>query len=170
MDAINFFHANLHDWYARYGRTFPWRETTDPYQVLIAELMLRRTQARQVEPVYREFVAKFPDAGALAAADPTEVATTVYSLGLPRRALQFQEMATQVVAQTGGIIPHDRRVTRACRGRRLCRERSADGGIGRNGRASGHEYRAGGRAIPRVLHARRVATQAGSTDGYRDAD
>lgn len=108
MDAVSFFHTRLHDWYTRNGRTFPWRETTDPYRVLIAELMLRRTQARQVEPVYRVFIAKFPDPAALATAEPAEVATTLYPLGLPWRALQFQKMAIQVVAQTGGTIPGDR--------------------------------------------------------------
>ncbi len=47
-------------WYEKNGRCFPWREKRDPYQILIAEIMLQRTRADQVAPISLDFVREFP--------------------------------------------------------------------------------------------------------------
>ena len=57
---------SLITWWKAHGRSFPWRLATNPFHILMAEMMLRRTQARQVVPVYARFVEQYPDAQALA--------------------------------------------------------------------------------------------------------
>ena len=52
-----------HAWAERHQRPFPWRETSDPYAILVVEIMLRRTRADQVIPVYQRFMARFPTPG-----------------------------------------------------------------------------------------------------------
>ena len=47
------------DWYERYGRDYPWRHGNDPFQILIAEVLLRRTTATAVSRIYHEFIKRF---------------------------------------------------------------------------------------------------------------
>jgi adenine-specific DNA glycosylase len=81
---LDSFHTDLSIWGKDHQRIFPWRTTENPFRILIAELMLRRTQARQVIPVYNQFVAHYPDAEMLAKAPPEEVAEILFPLGLAR--------------------------------------------------------------------------------------
>jgi len=97
----------LLDWAAISGRSFPWRETNNPFHVLIAEMMLRRTQARQVVPVYQTFIATYPDATALANASADAIAQDLYSLGLAWRGPAFQAMARALVEDHAGQVPDD---------------------------------------------------------------
>jgi len=99
------FHASLRTWDAQYRRIFPWRTTDNPFHIMMAELMLRRTQARQVVKVYNVFIVKYPDAHALAMAPAEEVAHTLYSLGLVWRVPAFQQIAHSLVEQYKGTIP-----------------------------------------------------------------
>jgi A/G-specific adenine glycosylase len=91
MDA-----APLLDWYARVARPLPWRETTDPYAILVSEVMLQQTQAARVVPYYERFLDAFPDAAALAAAAPAAVLAQWSGLGYNRRALALQRAAAHV--------------------------------------------------------------------------
>src|SRR4051794_41259199 len=68
MDA-----APLLDWYAAVARPLPWRETTDPYAVLVSEVMLQQTQAARVVPYYERWLDRFPTAAALAGAPARDV-------------------------------------------------------------------------------------------------
>src|SRR5579885_408878 len=99
------FHTSLHTWDARYRRVFPWRTTNNPFHIMMAELMLRRTQARQVVHVYERFVAKYPDAQALALASEEEVAQVLFSLGLAWRVPAFQQIARLLVEKYQGQVP-----------------------------------------------------------------
>jgi A/G-specific adenine glycosylase len=92
--------AALLDWYARVRRPLPWRATRDPYALLVSEVMLQQTQAARVVPFYEAFLARFPDAGALAAAAPRDVLAAWSGLGYNRRALALQA-AARVVAERG---------------------------------------------------------------------
>jgi A/G-specific adenine glycosylase len=85
-------------WYARVRRPLPWRETRDPYALLVSEVMLQQTQAARVVPYYEAFLARFPDPAALAAAAPRDVLEVWSGLGYNRRALALQATARQVVA------------------------------------------------------------------------
>ncbi len=96
-------------WYDKRGRRLPWRTTTDPYQVLIAEMLLRRTTARAVSRVYHTLLERFPDAQSLMRARPAEVRSLVASLGLQNlRARHLQETARLIVEQHGGRVPRTR--------------------------------------------------------------
>src|SRR6266545_90808 len=99
--------AALLSWWKEHGRNFPWRSTTSPFHMLMAEMMLRRTQARQVIPVYSRFVEQYPDAQALADAPVNAVADVLYSLGLAWRVPAFQQLAIALVNQYDGKVPAD---------------------------------------------------------------
>src|SRR5919199_101365 len=90
----------LLDWYARARRPLPWRSTRDPYALLVSEVMLQQTQAARVVPYYEAFLARFPDAAALAAAPARDVLAAWSGLGYNRRALALQA-AARVVAERG---------------------------------------------------------------------
>jgi len=98
----------LLDWFERNGRTFPWRETQDPYRILIAEMMLQRTKAEQVVPVYRRFLEKFPTPFHISKATIEEIHKILQPLGLAWRAKKMHEMAVYIVEKHAGRIP-DRR-------------------------------------------------------------
>lgn len=66
-------------------RDFPWRHTKDPYCLLLCELMLRRTQARQVVPVFAEFFGRWPSLPDFLEADTEEISRVVWPLGLQWR-------------------------------------------------------------------------------------
>jgi A/G-specific adenine glycosylase len=105
--ALQAFRADLRAWGAEHSRDFPWRSTTNPFHILIAEMMLRRTQARQVVSVYTTFIERYPDAQSLAAAPSGDVAKALYSLGLAWRVPAFQHLAQTLVEQHQGEVPAD---------------------------------------------------------------
>ena len=86
-------------WYAAEGRDLPWRRTRDPYRILVSEVMLQQTQVARVVPRYEAWVERWPDAGALAAADPGDVLREWVGLGYNRRALRLREACAVVVAE-----------------------------------------------------------------------
>jgi len=92
-------------WFKKHGRNYPWRENTKPYFVLIAEIMLQRTKADQVLPVYKSFIKKFPDPVALARAPPEEIDGVFSRLGLRWRAEKVRSLASVLVSDYGGQIP-----------------------------------------------------------------
>ena len=63
----------LIDWYGVNGRDLPWRRTRDPYRIWLSEVILQQTRIAQGMDYYLRFIARFPDVGALAAADEDEV-------------------------------------------------------------------------------------------------
>ena len=88
--------AGILAWYAVERRDFPWRGTTDPYAVLVSEVMLQQTQASRVAERFERFLARFPDAASLAIAAPAEVLAEWSGLGYNRRALALRSAATTV--------------------------------------------------------------------------
>jgi A/G-specific adenine glycosylase len=88
----------LTEWYDQHRRDLPWRETRDPYAILVSEVMLQQTQVARVVPYYERFLAVFPTAEALAEAEPAEVLRLWSGLGYNRRALSLQKAAQQVAA------------------------------------------------------------------------
>lgn len=83
-------------WYAKDHRDFPWRGTTDPYAVLVSEVMLQQTQASRVAERFPTFMSRFPTAAALAAASESEVLAAWSGLGFNRRALALRRAAAAV--------------------------------------------------------------------------
>jgi A/G-specific adenine glycosylase len=83
-------------WYDAARRDLPWRGTTDPYEVLVSEVMLQQTQAARVAERYPRFLARFPTAGDLASASVAAVLAEWSGLGYNRRAIALREAAAAV--------------------------------------------------------------------------
>ncbi len=96
-------------------RDMPWRRDTQPYYVLVSELMLQQTQVDRVVPKFEAFVARFPDEKSLATASLAEVLTLWNGLGYNRRALFLHE-AAKAVAASGGEFPATREGLMSLRG------------------------------------------------------
>ena len=101
------FHSVVLDWFCSCGRKFPWRSTNDAFHILIAEVLLRQTQANRVVAPYLELIEKYPSASALADAEPSELSQWFSSLGLIRRAERLIEASRLIVKQHGGCVPAD---------------------------------------------------------------
>ena len=84
--------------------------------MLVSEVMLQQTPVARVEPVWRDWMARWPTPAALAAVSPAEVIRAWGKLGYPRRALRLREAALAVVYRHGGMVPDDvARRSRHCR-------------------------------------------------------
>ncbi|MFB6156554.1 MAG: A/G-specific adenine glycosylase [Haloferacaceae archaeon] len=94
-------------WYEDDHRSFPWRETTDPYAVLVSEVMSQQTQLGRVVDAWEDFLDRWPTVADLAAADRGEVVRfwSDHSLGYNNRAKYLHEAARQVVDERDGAFP-----------------------------------------------------------------
>ena len=98
-EAVRSFQVLILRFFEEQGREFPWRETTDPYAILVSELMLQQTQVDRVLPKYHEWLGKFPSLAALAEAPESEVASTWRPLGYNIRPRRLQAIARETVAE-----------------------------------------------------------------------
>ncbi len=106
-DAI---HATLLTWYDRHARRLPWRSppgaaAPDPYHIWLSEIMLQQTTVAAVAPYYADFLARWPDVGALAAAPLDDVLTAWAGLGYYARARNLHRCAQVVAGDLGGRFP-----------------------------------------------------------------
>ncbi|MBM3271743.1 A/G-specific adenine glycosylase [Candidatus Kaiserbacteria bacterium] len=85
----------------------PWRRTTDPYRILVSEVMLQQTQVPRVIEKYKEFLRMFPSARVLARADLAQVLRVWSGLGYNRRAKFLHEAARVIQARHGGAVPRE---------------------------------------------------------------
>src|SRR3954453_17432188 len=99
-DDLDALQGALLRWYGRERRDLPWRRTTDPYAILVSEVMLQQTQVARVVPRYLEWIARWPTAAVLAAASRADVLAAWVGLGYNRRALALHA-AAEVVARDG---------------------------------------------------------------------
>ena len=90
----------LLSWYGHHGRDLPWRNTRDPYAILVSEVMLQQTQVDRVIPRYLDWLERWPTAAALAAAPAADVIRAWQGLGYNRRALALHR-AAQAIASDG---------------------------------------------------------------------
>lgn len=102
------FQRALLQWYRRGRRRFPWRDgKRNAYQILIAELMLRKTDASKVAQLYDRFVTRHPDPRTLAKADENELRREIRILGIADRARLLPLMARRLVSDHDGRVPGD---------------------------------------------------------------
>lgn len=101
------FQQRLLKWYEEHGRDLPWRKTSDPYHILVSEVMLQQTQVDRVIPKYREFLERYPSFERLADAPITEVKKTWYPLGYNVRPERLHSIARETVARYGGQLPKE---------------------------------------------------------------
>ncbi|MGI8607523.1 MAG: A/G-specific adenine glycosylase [Gaiellaceae bacterium] len=90
--------AALRSWFDEHGRELPWRRTRDPYAILVSEVMLQQTQVERVVPRYRDWLARWPTAEALAAAPLADVIRAWQGLGYNRRAVSLHRAARRIAA------------------------------------------------------------------------
>jgi A/G-specific adenine glycosylase len=100
---------SLRSWYLDDHREFPWRETTDPYEILVSEVMSQQTQLGRVVEAWEAFTERWPTAADLAAADRAAVVAfwTDHRLGYNNRARYLHEAAQQIQEQFDGAVPGD---------------------------------------------------------------
>jgi A/G-specific adenine glycosylase len=89
-------------WHRRHSRSFPWRESKDPYEVLIGEVLLQRTRADLVAPVYQEFLLRWPYPSALAHARLSDIRKVIRPLGLAHRAHTIKALG-HALAEAGRV-------------------------------------------------------------------
>ncbi len=102
---IREFRERVYDYYRSHGRELPWRNTDDPYRILVSEIMLQQTQVGRVIAKYERFIRTFPDIESVACAPLRDILTLWQGLGYNRRALALKRAAQIVVAHNGGRIP-----------------------------------------------------------------
>ncbi len=95
----------IYEYYQKHGRDFPWRQTTDPYHILVSEMMLQQTQTDRVAVKFEVFISAFPTVKTLAASSLRDVLMTWQGMGYNRRARQLLEMAVRIIESYGGKIP-----------------------------------------------------------------
>jgi len=95
----------LLEWYRQFQRDLPWRHTKDPYRIWLSEIMLQQTRVVAVIPYYEQFLERFPDIRALAAAPEQEVLRLWSGLGYYSRARNLHKAAQQIVVQHRGKFP-----------------------------------------------------------------
>ncbi len=103
--AARRFRRRIYRYFHDHGRQMPWRDTTDPYRILISEIMLQQTQVERVALKYEPFITAFPDLSALARAPLRDLMANWQGLGYNRRALALQRLARRVVAEFDGRLP-----------------------------------------------------------------
>jgi A/G-specific adenine glycosylase len=91
--------ALLLDWFGRIGRDLPWRQTRDPYAVLVSEIMLQQTQVERVIPHYLAWLTRWPTVAALAAAPLADAIREWQGLGYNRRAVSLYRTAERISAE-----------------------------------------------------------------------
>lgn len=101
------FKKTIWDYYKENKREFPWRNTTNPYHILVSEIMLQQTQTHRVVPKFEEWLEKFPSFDTLAEAPLKEVLSAWQGLGYNRRAIALQKIAQDVVKNYGYKLPRD---------------------------------------------------------------
>lgn len=103
--VISRFRIMVYRYYASNARPLPWRETDNPYHILVSEIMLQQTRVERVVEKYRVFLDTFPDLGSLARATLQEVLGVWQGLGYNRRAVSLKETARHVTERFEGMLP-----------------------------------------------------------------
>lgn len=104
-NTLEKFNCKIIDYYTFQARVFPWRETRDPYKILVSEIMLQQTQVERVISKYEQFIIRFPELFSLAEADLQSVLQAWQGLGYNRRAVALRETAKRVISDYAGELP-----------------------------------------------------------------
>jgi A/G-specific adenine glycosylase len=110
--SIKQFQKRVYDYYAAHGRNLPWRNTDNPYYILVSEIMLQQTQVSRVLGKYPQFIRRFPSIQKLAQASLGDVMRQWQGLGYNRRALSLKKLSDKIISEYRGKIPSDREALR----------------------------------------------------------
>lgn len=114
--VVRLFRQMIYDTGTGHLRSLPWRETRDPYRILVSEVMLQQTQVERVREKYGQFVGLFPDPASLAAASLPEVLAAWQGLGYNRRAKALHAAACLIMERWQGRVPGDQVALRSLPG------------------------------------------------------
>jgi A/G-specific adenine glycosylase len=104
------FRNRIYRFYHNNRRDLPWRNTDDPYRILVSEMMLQQTQVKRVLEIYPGFIERFPDFAALYAAPVKDLLSGWQGLGYNRRALALKKTASRIIDEWNGILPDDEKI------------------------------------------------------------
>ncbi len=104
-DMKKIFVEKLLKWHQKNFREFPWRKTSNVYHILVAEIMLQKTDAKKVEKVYSTFINKYPTPDILSKANVNEVEKEISLLGLHNRSKRLIKIAKEITENFGGQVP-----------------------------------------------------------------
>jgi A/G-specific adenine glycosylase len=104
---IRAFRTKVWAHYRKHARSMPWRETREPYRILVSEIMLQQTQVDRVRVKYGEFLSAFPDLPTLACAPLDRVLAAWQGLGYNRRAVSLHRIARILEREHRGLLPDD---------------------------------------------------------------
>ena len=100
-----FFRRQILTWFGQNRRRFAWRETKDPYCIVVAEILLQQTDAGKVSLVYPEFIQRYPDISGLAKAKPEDLQEFISKIGLNYRAERLVNIARDITDKFTGRVP-----------------------------------------------------------------
>jgi len=104
-DEVRKFRNMIYRYYRKHRRNLPWRLTSDPYHILVSEIMLQQTQVQRVMGKYEQFTRIFPDFPSLASAPLRLILKEWQGLGYNRRALALKRIAQKVMKEFRGNLP-----------------------------------------------------------------
>ncbi|MFT6765549.1 MAG: A/G-specific adenine glycosylase, partial [Alteromonas naphthalenivorans] len=104
---LEYFRQDIWVFYRKHKRDFSWRNTTDPYKIVVSEVMLQQTQTQRVVEKFKSFTQKFPTFKDLASAPTRAVLAEWVGLGYNRRGLALHGIAQRVTNEFGGVLPDD---------------------------------------------------------------
>jgi A/G-specific adenine glycosylase len=104
------------DWAGKHGRDFVWRRSRDPYDVLLAELLLHRTRADVVEPTFLRLRAAYPTPKLLAEADENEIVDLLRPLGYSHRSRRLPSLGRALVERHNSLVPNQKKALLALPG------------------------------------------------------
>ena len=99
------FTKEIYEYYRENKRDLPWRAASEPYHIVVSEIMLQQTQVDRVIPKYTEFLKRFPDWNSLASAPLRDVLYVWSGLGYNRRAQYLKESAVKIIKDHDGKLP-----------------------------------------------------------------
>jgi len=102
---IREFQLTMIDWYAQNGRLLPWRDISDPYRIMVAELLLQKTDVGKVKTVYNEFITNFPTVQVIYDQEDSSISRIIQPLGLRYKVTRLKLLAKVIVEEYDGKIP-----------------------------------------------------------------
>ncbi len=105
-NKLKLFSPLLQVWFKKNARDLPWRNTRNPYHILVSEIMAQQTQLRNVIPIYKRFLKRFPTPESLAKANIEDIKMITDNLGYKRRGEYLQQIAQLTMTKYNGRIPN----------------------------------------------------------------
>lgn len=106
-DKAALFRSDLLRNWVEFKRFFAWRETQNPFHILVSEMLLQKTNAGKVERVYKVLIERYPTPFALSSADPEDLSPLLAPLGLAYRVVRLISMSDVIVKKYDGLVPNN---------------------------------------------------------------